>query len=125
MLIPHPVRFLFCEHQLWDVFNILLRHWLQWFFCHCLIGRFGNFLVDQIHRRRPVRGFADSLKQLVFVIRVNRQRLLEPAGRYIKLFAASRPERFGTFGLENAVHALALRTVRREAIAVRQISVIL
>ena len=71
-----------------------------------------------------MRGFADGLKQLVFVIRVNRQGLLEPAGRDIKLLAVGGAERFRTFGHEHAVHALALRTVRREAVTVRQVAVI-
>ena len=71
-----------------------------------------------------MRRFIDRLQQRAFVIRINRQRLFESAGRNIKLLAVSRAERFRAFRHENAVHSLALRTVRRDAITVRQISII-
>ncbi len=71
-----------------------------------------------------MRRFADGVEQFAFVIRVNCQGFLEPAGRDIELLAASGAERLGTFGDENAIHALALRAVRRETVAVRQVAVI-
>jgi len=112
--------------DLWRFLLLIFRN-----LCRCrfidfrFTDRFGNFLFDQIQRRRPVRRFANGIEQFMFVIRVNRQGFFEAAGGNVELLAVGGAERLGTFGHKHAVHALALRTVGREAIAMRQVAVIL